>query len=221
MTRIHVMVEGQTEETFVRELMVGTFATRGIYLFPFLFSTSPGHKGGVISYGKIRHQIQRKCREDRGACVTTMIDLYGLPHDFPGYNETLYLPLYERVSGLEAAFYQDIGEPNFRPNLVVHEFEGLLFTDVTAFEEWSFDDHAVAALQQQSDGFETPEHVNDSPQSAPSKRILSVLDDYQKPVHGPLIALQIGLDKIRQSCPHFRQWLEGLENFAAPEGGAA
>jgi hypothetical protein len=49
MTRVHIMVEGQTEETFVRDVLYQHFIELGIFLNPFLFSTSKGHKGGVVS----------------------------------------------------------------------------------------------------------------------------------------------------------------------------
>ena len=83
MSRVLVFVEGQTEETFVRDLLVPYFAPLGIYLTPILAQTSPGHKGGIVSYGKVKHQVTRLCRQDHGAYVTTLIDYYGLPTDFP------------------------------------------------------------------------------------------------------------------------------------------
>ncbi len=219
MTRVHLMVEGQTEETFVRDVLYDHFALNGAFLNPFLSSTSPGHKGGVTGYGKIQRQVKRKCREDQGAYVTTMIDLYALPNDFPNYAETLALNLDDRVRGLEQALSDDIGEPNFIPNLIVHEFEGLLFTDVSTFGSYFDDQRAIENLRLDTAGFTTPEHINDNPRTAPSKRILAVLDDYQKPLDGPRIARDIGLDRIRDACPHFKAWLERLGALANPAGG--
>lgn len=60
MTRIYVMVEGQTEEAFVTELLAPHFAHAGRYLIPIIVSTSRGHKGGMVSYAKVRPQLQRK-----------------------------------------------------------------------------------------------------------------------------------------------------------------
>jgi hypothetical protein len=59
--------------------------------------------------------------------------------------------------------------------------------------------------------FDTPEHINDSPETAPSKRIEALIPSYQKPLFGNLAALEIGLDPIRHACPHFREWLDRLE----------
>ena len=51
------------------------------------------------------------------------------------------------------------------------------------------------------------------PQTAPSKRIESLVPGYKKPVLGTLAVLEIGLEAIRSECPHFRGWLERLEGI--------
>ena len=140
MSRIYVMVEGQTEEAFVSNLLVPHYARLGRYLTPIIVSTSPGHKGGVVSYAKVKPQIVRLCRQDAGAWVTTLFDLYALPADFPGKAAPAY-PAH--ASGSAKAQYretqlrQDIAEPNFLPNLLVHEYEALLFTQPAQFEQWT------------------------------------------------------------------------------------
>ena len=126
MSRVLVFVEGQTEETFVRDLLVPYFAPLGIYLTPILAQTSPGHKGGIVSYGKVKHQVTRLCRQDHGAYVTTLIDYYGLPTDFPAIDNQAQ-DVHQRVLQIEQVLQQDIDEPNFIPNLLLHEFEALLF----------------------------------------------------------------------------------------------
>ncbi|MEO1765387.1 MAG: DUF4276 family protein, partial [Cyanobacteria bacterium J06629_18] len=63
----------------------------------------------------------------------------------------------------------------------------------------------------------SPEHINDSPVTAPSKRILACCSGYEKPLHGSLIAIDIGLDTIRKQCRHFNQWLTRLENINQAE----
>ncbi|WP_081436174.1 DUF4276 family protein [Magnetococcus marinus] len=65
--------------------------------------------------------------------------------------------------------------------------------------------------------FASPEHINDSPATAPSKRIQTICKSYDKVVHGTLIALDIGLESIRQHCPLFDAWIKRLEGLnAAP-----
>lgn len=209
MSRVLVFVEGQTEETFVRDLLAPYFSPLGIYLTPILAQTSPGHKGGIVSYGKVKHQLTRLCRQDQGAYVTTMMDYYGLPNDFPGLDGRV-ADAHEQVVRLELALQQDIDAPNFIPNLMLHEFEALLFSAPEKFAEWLDDQALLAPMAAIRAAFATPEHINNSPQTAPSKRILALVPHYKKTVDGPLIAEDIGLDAIRAQCPHFNNWIERL-----------
>jgi hypothetical protein len=213
MSRVYVLVEGQTEEAFLNEVLVPHYAVTGLYLYPIIVSTSPGYRGGVVSYARIRPQIDRLCRQNHTAHVTTLFDLYALPNDFPGKSETQY-----PISGsgqLKATFLQtklaeDIGHTNFIPNLLVHEFEALLFTNINAFQIWTDSDSVLESLRQVR-LTTSPEDINDSQHTAPSKRILNAMPGFQKTFHGPLIANDIGLDEIRGACPHFNSWLSTLE----------
>lgn len=214
MSRLYVLVEGQTEEAFVRELLQPHYARQGRFLTPILVSTSPGHKGGVVSYAKVKPQIRRLCQQDPGAHVTTLFDLYALPGDFPGKT----LPLYPaKASGHQKALFleeqltQDINQPNFLANLMVHEYEALLYTRPSMFAQWTDDADVVSVLSAAVARAGAPEDVNDSPHTAPSKRILAAMPGYQKTFHGPLIACDIGLDAMRQACPHFHAWLLAVE----------
>jgi len=214
-TRVHVMVEGQTEETFVRELLYDYLQHRGLFLNPILLRTSAQGKGGVVSYAKVRPQLIRQCRQDAMATVTTMIDLYRLPGDFPGQQGCAGSDVYQRVACLEQALADDVGCRNFVPNLTVHEFEALLFSDLGKFAAW-FDEAAIAKLRAKVPADSEPERINDGAQTAPSKRITAALTGhgYQKPFHGPLIAMDIGLGSIRARCPHFDAWVGRLEGLA-------
>jgi len=97
----------------------------------------------------------------------------------------------------------------------VHEFETLLFTQLDALEEWLDEDDDLEPLRAIRRTTE-PEDINDTPSGAPSKRILNVMGHYQKTIHGPLIACDIGLDAIRNACPHFDGWLKKLEHLLKP-----
>lgn len=215
MNRLYLLVEGQTEEAFVNELLVPYYARQGLYLIPIIVSTSPGHKGGVVSYAKIKPQIEKLCKQDAGAHVSTLFDLYALPADFPGKTHDGYPANgsgQQKAEFLEAALAQEIDQRNFIPNLLVHEFEALLFVRIEAFAEWTDDDQVLEPLLAVRTTT-APEDINDNPQTAPSKRILAAVPAYQKTVHGPLIACDIGLDAIRDACPHFAAWLGKIEQF--------
>ena len=103
----------------------------------------------------------------------------------------------------------------FVPFVVVHEFEGLLFSNCQVFAQSIGRRDVAAAFQAIRDGFETPEHIDDSPDTAPSKRVEDLVPEYQKPLFGSVAAAEIGLPRIRAECPHFASWLRQLETIAA------
>jgi hypothetical protein len=212
MKRVYLLVEGQTEETFVRELLAPHYDRLSLFLTPIIARTSTGYKGGVVSYAKIRPQIARLCKQDTDALVSTMFDLYALPRDFPGKNGPEWS---QQRSGIDKAalvereMARDIGLHNFIPYIQVHEFEALLFVEPGHFADWV--DSRVVEILRKVRECNAPEDINDDPHTAPSKRILAAMPDYQKTVHGPLIACDIGLDVMRAACPHFAQWLAQLD----------
>jgi len=98
------------------------------------------------------------------------------------------------------------------PFVVMHEFEGLLFSDCAAFSRSIGRPDLEASLRKIRDAFATPEEINDSPVAAPSKRVETLMPGYQKPLLGVLAAREIGLARIRKECPHFDGWLRQLES---------
>ncbi len=213
MIRVNVFVEGQTEETFVRDVLAPYFARQHIWLKAILAETSPGNKGGIVSYGKVKHQVTRLCRSDAGAYVTTLIDYYGLPTDFPSFAVAQGNGI-QKVQLLEQAFAQDVGEGNFIAYLALHEFETLLFCKPAQFHDWFEDEQAVGILEAVKASYGNPEEINDSPHTAPSKRILAAIPAYKKTLHGPMIAEEIGIDAMRNQCPHFDEWIKSIELLA-------
>lgn len=213
MIRIYIICEGQTEETFVREVLQDHFQRLDIFVNPIILRTSKTGKGGVSSYGKIKNQINRQCLEDATAWVTTMLDFYRLPLDFPGKEKNTEMSSLFFAKHLEDSFQKDIGLANFIANLVVHEFEGLLYSNTDAFEDW-FGDEARSRLADERALFESPEHINDHLITAPSKRIKRHCPKYDKILHGTCISLDIGLDVIRRECHLFDNWLKKLEGLS-------
>ncbi len=219
MTRLYILVEGQTEEAFVNEVLTPHYAQISIFVTPMIVETSRGYKGGIVSYAKVKPQIERLCRQDRSAWITTLFDLYALPNDFPA-KSSMHYPQQgtgaQKAIFLETHFDENVNEPNFIANLMVYEFEALLFVQPEKFSDWTNSQQIVKQLLNIAQSYETPEQINDSPQTAPSKRIKSLMPEYQKTFHGPLIAADIGLDALRRACPHFNAWLLKLELFSSP-----
>ena len=96
---------------------------------------------------------------------------------------------------------------------MLHEFEALLFVDPNKFKEWVDDESIIDSLHQIKASYSSPEEINNSPQTAPSKRILGLIPDYNKVIQGTIIAMEIGLDEMRRQCLHFNHWLDRLENL--------
>lgn len=219
MIRLNIIVEGQTEETFVRELLAEHLGQHAVFATARCVETGRSkrriHRGGLVGYLKARKDIQSWLKQDKHAFVSTMFDYYALPSDFPqparprGSESSL-----EWAVKLEQALAADINDSRFVPYLQVHEFEALLFSDVLRTGEALGAGTAQARrLQDIRAAFETPEHINDSPETAPSKRLLELFPAYDKPAFGSLIVKRIGLGPIRQACPHFSSWLEKLERL--------
>ena len=179
-------------------------------------------RGGIGKYETLRFDIQstiKRRRNQQGVYFTTMIDLYGLPGDFPGKANHVRNPQNPRpyVEALEQAFGADIDDPRFVPHLQLHEYETLLYADPDAFAI-SFDecDGAIAELKRIVAEFhEDIERINDSELTAPSKRIIDVLDAYKgmKVIAGPDIAEYVGLEALRRRCPALAIGLVGWRGW--------
>jgi hypothetical protein len=217
MKRVLILVEGQTEETFVRDVLAPHLHTRDIAPVPKLLVTkrikSGGHfKGGAVSYTQVKGDLHRLLADTGAELITTMLDYYGLPDDVPGLADRPPGTCYQRVEHVERAFREDIEHPRFLPYLALHEFEALLFTDPTRCD-WVFSEATglLESMQAIRASVTSPEEINEGPTTAPSKRLLKLFPGYQKTLHGPMAAGAQGLGPLRAACPHFHQWVSALE----------
>lgn len=219
MRRVLMSVEGQTEETFVREVLQPHLWSCGLHPVPVLVATKrvkvgPQFKGGLVSYQQARRDILNLLGDSAAAAVTTMYDLYRLPDDFPGYATRPAHDCYAKVAHLETELAKDIDNRRFRAYMQLHEFEALLFVapQQTAMCFPDGDRH-LSDLEAIRQRYGSPEEINDGPNTAPSVRVLSLFPTYQKPLHGPLAVLEVGLGAIRKQCRHFDAWLSWLETL--------
>ncbi|MCL2576794.1 MAG: DUF4276 family protein [Defluviitaleaceae bacterium] len=218
MKRLYILCEGQTEEDFVSIILSPYLQNIGVITIPIIFTTkrtpTKKYKGGVSSFSKIKKELQRLCGEHPNELVTTMFDLYAFPYDTLGL-ENIPNDIYAKAEHIEKAIADEIGNKfgNMVFSLVLHEFEGLLFSDVSAFESIA-DNETVAVLRGVRAAALTPEHINESPETAPSKHIERAIPNYSKVGDGIDIAEQIGIDKIKNECRHFANWLAKLTAWA-------
>ena len=213
MRRVNVVCEGRTEELFVGRVL-------GSYLLPKGLILTPRNIRTGTSYGRLKFNLIQWLKEEGQAIVTMMIDLYGMNHKFPGKALSQGSPA-QKAAAIERAIEADIAQAvahqgRFIPYVQLHEFEALLFSGPDIMEEWLSQDIALhrGTFRAIREAFSSPEDINDQPHSAPSRRILDHVPSYSKTNDGPAIADLIGIDQMRQACPHFDQWVQKLEAWA-------
>jgi len=220
--RALILVEGQTEERFVKDVLAPAFFERELFFHATILVTKrvkagPNFKGGVTNFAKFNNDARRLLNSAGGALVTTMLDYYRLPSDFPGMSSRPPngTPL-QRVTHVETAIAKHFGTPpNFLPFLALHEFEAWLFASPTELPRVMTEPQKQPQFEAIRAGVGTPEEINERPEFAPSKRIETIFPAYKKTLHGPTTAGRIGLEQIRLECPHFDAWMKRLEVFAA------
>lgn len=219
MKTVIVLVEGQSEETFIRDVVAPAFHHLEIYLQPRCIPTSKSSKGGAVTFERFMHHARNTLNERQDTYVTTMLDLYGLDSNFPNYQEaSSYIDIYRKAETLELGLANKVIETiscrpeRFIPYIQPYEFEGLLFSDVERLSQQEPDwKKSLNILQGIRSQFDTPEHINNSYETKPSKRLEDCLSPkYRKTRHGPLAAKNITLATIERECHHFHGWLEKL-----------
>ncbi|MDR1827397.1 MAG: DUF4276 family protein [Methylobacteriaceae bacterium] len=220
MIRLHIIVEGRSEEGFVHSTLRDHLGTFGISTDARRVLTGRDrrsgtkHKGGLINWAHAKNDILSWIREDdHNDCrFTTMFDLYGLPDDFPGYRAAhAGAAPYQRVKMLEQEMADAIDDRRFIPYIQLHEFEALVFADPQKLlMEYPRRGSSIQALVK-TVGDLAPELIDENPETAPSKRILSHIPEYGKARSGPSVTSLIGLPTLRRKCPHFDEWVTRLE----------
>jgi hypothetical protein len=228
MARLLIHVEGQTEEAFVNEVLRDHLVYQG---FESVGARIVGNsrlkrrRGGIRPWPSVRKDIITHLRQDMECIATTMVDFYGLPKHgdgaWPGRAGATGQATQRKAWCVEKALLKNVvdamGEKfdpkRFIPFVMMHEFEGLLFSDCAAFGRGIGQPKLEPRFRQVRDAFGTPEDINDSPITAPSKRVEDIVPGYEKPLFGTLAVLEIGLDRIRAECPHFAAWLDKLESL--------
>jgi hypothetical protein len=224
MIRVHIICEGQTEEMFINEVLAQSFHHLGIYLMPALIG-KPGHKGGNFRFERLLTDLEKRLLGDRQAYCTTFFDFYGLPEEFPGKvdagsRNTMDEKADYLLEAMMDKLRKKLGDDAMRrfiPYVQMYEFEGLLFSCpkrlAMGINQPALEDKLLRIRNE----FDTPETINNSPVTAPSKRILKLYDGYEKPLHGSLAAIEIGLPAIRTECNRFDSWLKCIESLQPVE----
>ena len=212
--QVMVLVEGQTELIFVRDLLACELGYKGVFVYPIII-------GGDVKFQRVQRDIRNFLKQRSDTYVTTFVDYYGVK-EWPGVDaipqgatpniiaQCVNEATQKRVSDL---FPEQRTDRRFIPYMAIHEFEALLFSDskILASKLNRTQEDIDAVLTECGE----PEAINNDPQTAPSKRLDHWANGrFRKTTLGISIAREIGIPKMREKCPLFNNWLERLESLA-------
>ncbi len=222
-----VLVEGPTEERFVKQLLAPYMAERMVYLTPTILD-KPGEKGGDVKFARARNDIGRHLKQRKDTWITLLVDYYGIHDDWPGYAESKRQTDHTRKAAImnqstaeqvQQLFPKQNRSSRFIPYLSMYEIEALYFSDPACLAEIIGVDqqHVDAILVECGE----PEKINDHKTTAPSKRLAALSHRFKKTSTGIAIAEAIGICNMRKACPLFDSWLKRLESLARAKHGKA
>ena len=213
------LVEGPTEKIFVEALLFPYLARAGVYMTSTIL-TKPGQNGGDVRFSRAQNDIERHLKQRKETWLTLLVDYYGMKRDWPGFQESkrktrpaskarvMNEATRKQVNTL---FGDHDSERRFIPYVSMFEFEALLFSDAKILaQKLNVRLKDVEKILRQCG---EPEMINDKSQTAPSKRLETLSDRFKKTTTGINIAREIGIDKMRESCPIFDEWITELENL--------
>lgn len=221
---IVALVEGTTEKIFVSKLLAPHLARWNVYMTPIIIS-KPGEKGGDVRFGRVKNDIGLHLKQRTGTYLTFFLDYYGLRSDWPGLGEARKRPrARDKAEAVNRAtqdavcrlFPERRAERRFIPYVAMHEFEALLFSapEILA-SRLQVDPARIGEIVTECG---SPEDIDDSPDTAPSKRLIRLSSNrFRKTTTGIAIAEEIGLPAIRARCPLFDEWLTAIERLPESE----
>ena len=215
MLQVAVSVEGQTEERFVKRVLQPFFCARDIYIEPIIVNTKRTptgfYKGGSIKFDKAIREL-KLLLNPKYSLVTTFYDYYGLDETFLPRQQ--FDDPYLMINKIEENISTTIGNPKFLPYIQLHEFEAFLFIDSNVTCNNLLNCNRLGISNSINNAMSTtnnnPELINNSRATAPSKRIIQVYAGYQKTLDGPGICEELGIQKIINSCPNFKKWIDNI-----------
>lgn len=214
MKRLIIVCEGPTEQEFCQMVLSPYFYRKDILVET---PTIKHSCGGIVAWETLKKQLVQHLNES-DAFVTMLIDYYRIKDsfNFPGWMEAKNIePVQAKMDFLFQQMtkdMQDILRSRFVPYIQLHEYEGLLFSDISAFKNnFSNKECNFQAIESAIKDFSTPEEINNGPDTAPSVRLKKAIKGYEKVLYGGSLAYDIGLSTIRKRCPLFNQWIECLE----------
>ena len=205
-----ILVEGQTENAFVKEVLAPYWGQRGIFVEAPVYRTQVDmrsgriYKGGDIRFSRLKKQLLALLKQRQDSVVATFVDYYGIK-EWPGLDriikgQTPYEIALTLCDGakreLSLTYLENDVHKRFLPFVAVHEFEALLFSDASVLSTSLGIPKSIIEGTLNECG--SPEAIDNNPQTAPSKRLATWTNgSYRKAAKGIAIAQAIGIDKMR------------------------
>jgi len=228
---VYIIVEGLTEQTFVRDVLAPVMKEKEIYLIPTQIGR-PGHKGGNIRFSRAMPDIKMFLEQQPDVYVSTMFDYFRIDNQWPGIKtvkeridagSTLSAvkkgnivqdhTFEEVIKNLSNSLSESTVKRRFIPYIEMHEFEALLFSSPDILAEQT--QIPISKINSIITEHGEPEEINSEPTKAPSKQLEKLYslkkEKYKKVGMGKSISEAIGIGTIRKQCPHFNEWLNKLE----------
>ena len=224
MIRLRIVAEGHSEERFCKRILIPHLANYGVFASVSKIETSSlrnrpdvRFKGGLPNYAHLKRDIMNYLNGDKSSDlrVTSFVDFFHLPPDFPGIGEMPNSDRDAQIVHLEKSLADDIGDSRFMPYIQKHEFETFLFVDIDRLRMLYPSYLAkIARIARGAAGL-SPEDVNGGDCTSPSKRIMNEIPEHGRNKPNAVSVLEkIGLPSIRSVCPRFNKWISALENMA-------
>jgi hypothetical protein len=208
MKRLVFLVEGDSEILFINK-----------HVIPYLYAlgfTNPMNaqavitnrqqhkKGGITNYILFKNDLERVLAQPN-VIVTTLIDFFKLPTNFPNYTTDS-----SGIGLIEKGVHEDFDNQFYLiPYIQKHELEALMFSNMDGFNIVVDDPNKLNQLGEIIKKYQNPEEINNSPETAPSKRLISIFG-YEKISDGEMIFEAIGIKEIMSKCPRFNEWIKQI-----------
>jgi hypothetical protein len=223
MREVIVLCEGQTEKEFCRSVIAPAVASHNVTLSARLGGEPQQRRGGIREWDAYRKEVLKLGRQRMDWHVALLVDYYAMPSSWPGRGSASAKPPDERGRHVEEAIRSDLSiELGTRivPCVQLHEFESLLFVDPAATAQRLASlatdlrsEQLTAALSAVVTACGGVERIDDSPQTAPSKRIKAIAARYDKVGWGIPAVEAAGLPVLRAGCPWLDRWVSALEQL--------
>ncbi len=210
------IVEGDTEVRFIKNKVIPYLLEKtrifdwDVHPQKICTNRKLNRRGGMVNFEHLRNEVIR-CVAGRGnILITTLLDFFRLPNNFPGYTENN--PQIEQIEREVRMGIEGVEPSVFYPYIQRHELESLMYISMEGFERVIDDQDKLEQLREIMERYQNPEDINGGPNTAPSKRLITIYPKYQKISDGDLIFDALSIDDIRSKCPRFNGWMSVLED---------